>query len=75
MDVALSDDHSVGDGEFAFGTDKGTSRRTGGITRLADQTGKSDLAGVCEGKLNLGFPYGRALGWPYSDIRLSDLLP
>ena len=25
------------------------------ITRLADKTGKTDLAGICKGKLNLGF--------------------
>ena len=41
--------------KFALGPDERAARGTDGITRLADKTGKTNLAGICKRKLNLGF--------------------
>ena len=40
--------------KFALGSDESAARGADSITRLADKTGKTDLAGICKGKLNLG---------------------
>ena len=41
--------------KFALGSDESAARGADSITRLADKTGKTDLAGICKRKLNLGF--------------------
>ena len=56
--------------KFALGSDESAARGADSITRLADKTGKTDLAGICKGKLNLGFFTKMDLEWPYSYTHL-----
>ncbi len=70
VNVTFGNNDTVIKDKFALGSDERAARGTDSITRLADKTGKTDLAGICKGKLNLGFFYEKDLEWPYSYTHL-----